>query len=70
MHATIDGEWMAATARLAARARPASKPNPGVAGLLVREGRADIAKACFDFLPTRARLDLAGWPETDIFAHS
>ena len=38
--------------------------------MLSREGRADIAKACFDFLPTRARLDLAGWPETDIFAHS
>ena len=38
--------------------------------LLAREGRADVAKACFDFLPTRARLDLSGWPETDIFAHS
>ncbi len=38
--------------------------------LLVREGRAEIAKACFDFLPTRARLDLGGWPEVDIFAHS
>lgn len=37
---------------------------------LVREGRMDIAQACFDFLPMRARLDLAGWPETDIFAHS
>lgn len=37
---------------------------------LAREDRADIAQACFDFLPTRARLDLAGWPETDIFAHS
>ncbi len=37
--------------------------------LLVREGRAAIAQACFDFLPTRARLDLAGWPDTDIFAH-
>ncbi|MDP5218411.1 ribonuclease D [Ruegeria sp. 2205SS24-7] len=37
---------------------------------LEREGRSDIAQACFDFLPTRARLDLAGWPETDIFAHS
>ncbi|NSX53350.1 ribonuclease D [Parasulfitobacter algicola] len=37
---------------------------------LEREGRLDIAQACFDFLPTRARLDLAGWPETDIFAHS
>lgn len=37
---------------------------------LAREGRTDLAQACFDFLPTRARLDLAGWPETDIFAHS
>jgi ribonuclease D len=37
--------------------------------LLAREGRTDIAQACFDFLPTRARLDLAGWPEADIFAH-
>ncbi|MEG3124935.1 ribonuclease D [Sphingomonas sp. GB1N7] len=36
---------------------------------LAREGRADLAKACFDFLPHRAELDLAGWPETDIFAH-
>jgi ribonuclease D len=38
--------------------------------MLAREGRTDLAQACFDFLPTRARLDLAGWPETDIFAHS
>lgn len=38
--------------------------------MLAREGRKDMAQACFDFLPTRARLDLAGWPETDIFAHS
>ncbi len=37
---------------------------------LTREGRSDLAQACFDFLPTRARLDLAGWPDTDIFAHS
>jgi len=37
--------------------------------LLEREGRTAIAQACFDFLPTRARLDLAGWPEVDIFAH-
>lgn len=37
--------------------------------MLARENRVDLAKACFDFLPTRARLDLAGWPETDIFAH-
>ena len=36
---------------------------------LEREGRTDLAKAAFDFLPTRARLDLAGWPEIDIFAH-
>jgi len=36
---------------------------------LKREGRLDLAKSCFDFLPTRAKLDLAGWPETDIFAH-
>lgn len=37
---------------------------------LEREGRTHLAQACFDFLPTRAALDLAGWPETDIFAHS
>ncbi len=37
---------------------------------LVREGRMEMAQACFDFLPTRARLDLAGWPDVDIFAHS
>lgn len=36
---------------------------------LAREGRTELAKACFDFLPDRALLDLAGWPETDIFAH-
>ena len=36
---------------------------------LDREGRRDIAQACFDFLPMRARLDLDGWPEIDIFAH-
>lgn len=38
--------------------------------MLTREGRMDMAQACFDFLPVRAQLDLAGWPETDIFAHS
>ena len=37
---------------------------------LAREGRTEVAKACFDFLPTRAELDLLGWPETDIFSHS
>jgi ribonuclease D len=36
---------------------------------LDREGRTEIAKACFDFLPTRAKLDLSGWPEIDIFSH-
>ncbi|MHA7850351.1 ribonuclease D [Roseovarius sp.] len=37
--------------------------------MLAREGRVEMAQACFDFLPTRAKLDLAGWPEIDIFAH-
>ena len=37
---------------------------------LAREDRTEVAQACFDFLPTRAKLDLAGWPEIDIFAHS
>ncbi len=37
--------------------------------MLAREGRAQIAAACFTFLPARAELDLAGWPEIDIFAH-
>jgi len=36
---------------------------------LAREGRTEIAQACFDFLPTRALLDLAGWAENDIFSH-
>ncbi len=36
---------------------------------LARESRTEMAAACFDFLPMRARLDLAGWPEIDIFAH-
>jgi ribonuclease D len=38
-------------------------------GMLAREGRTELAQACFDFLPQRAALDLAGWPEEDIFAH-
>jgi ribonuclease D len=37
--------------------------------MLEREGRAAIARACFDFIPTRAELDLAGWTEEDVFAH-
>ena len=38
--------------------------------LLAREGRDRLAAACFEFLPVRAELDLRGWPDTDIFAHS
>ncbi|HBF31905.1 ribonuclease D [Rhizobium sp.] len=37
---------------------------------LLRDGRMEHAKACFEFLPTRAKLDLLGWDDTDIFAHS
>jgi ribonuclease D len=37
---------------------------------LLRDGRMELAEACFAFLPTRAKLDLLGWEETDIFAHS
>ena len=36
---------------------------------LVREGRLEIARACFEFLPTRVRLDLDGWADKDIFTH-
>jgi len=38
--------------------------------MLARENRSELAQACFDFLPHRAALDLEGWAETDIFAHS
>ena len=38
-------------------------------GMLAREGRADVAAACFGFVPVRAKLDLMGWPENDIFSH-
>ncbi|MBO0332534.1 ribonuclease D [Sneathiella sp. CAU 1612] len=38
--------------------------------MLLREGRMELAEQCFKFLPTRAQLDLAGWMDTDIFAHS
>jgi ribonuclease D len=37
--------------------------------MLVREGRADLARTCFNFIPARAMLDLAGWADVDIFAH-
>jgi ribonuclease D len=39
-------------------------------GMLAREGRTELAQACFGFLPSRARLDLQGWDTEDIFAHS
>ncbi len=42
----------------------------GLLAMLEREGRVELAQACFDFLPTRADLDLLGWEDTDIFAHS
>ena len=42
----------------------------GLIGMLEREGRLALAQACFDFLPVRAELDLLGWENTDIFAHS
>ena len=38
--------------------------------MLEREGRMALAQACFDFLPARAQLDVAGWEDIDIFAHS
>lgn len=38
--------------------------------MLARENRSELAQACFDFLPTRAKLDLSGWENEDIFAHS
>lgn len=41
-----------------------------LASMLAREGRTALADACFGFLPTRAALDLAGWPEQDIFSHT
>lgn len=42
----------------------------GLEQMLIRENRLDLAQACFDFLPVRAELDLEGWPDEDIFAHS
>jgi len=45
------------------------KIKDGLADMLAREGRTALAQACFDFLPVRAELDLAGWDESDIFAH-
>jgi ribonuclease D len=41
----------------------------GLDAMLIREGRMELAQACFSFLPARADLDLAGWGDIDIFAH-
>jgi ribonuclease D len=68
-------DWGAATLSEAQQAYAASdvlylhRLRDALDAMLEREGRSDLARACFDFLPVRARLDLAGWPETDIFAH-
>ena len=51
------------------RALPPSHARTSLDERLAREGRIALAQACFDFLPSRAELDLAGWPEIDIFAH-
>ncbi|MFM7029170.1 MAG: ribonuclease D [Chakrabartia sp.] len=56
-------EYAASDVRYLHRVRDVLDPR------LEREGRTALAQACFDFLPHRARLDLAGWPEVDIFAH-
>jgi ribonuclease D len=68
-------DWGAATLTEAQKAYAASdvlylhRLKEALDEMLRREGREDIAQACYDFLPTRARLDLAGWPEIDIFSH-
>src|SRR5262249_11838677 len=49
---------------------PLAAPKKRLAPTPAREGRADLAAACFRFLPDRVRLDLAGWAAEDIFAHS
>ncbi len=46
------------------------KIKAGLAAMLAREGRTELAQSCFDFLPVRADLDLEGWGEQDIFSHS
>ena len=68
---SIQGKWPAVDARKITRASllhlHALRARLDV--MLEREGRTDIARACFGFLPDRARLDLMGWPENDIFSH-
>ncbi len=69
-------DWGAAALTDAQKAYAASdvlhlhKIRAGLDAMLAREGRADLAARCFAFLPTRVELDLAGWPEQDVFAHS
>lgn len=46
------------------------KIREGLLAMLEREGRVELAQACFDFLPVRAELDVKGWENNDIFAHS
>ena len=50
--------------------RSLHKIKDGLEAMLKREGRLELAEACFAFLPIRATLDLSGWGETDIFAHN
>ena len=56
-------------AYVAADVRPPHEITTILNAMLVREGRTKLAQACFDFLPHRARLDLIGWDEVDIFHH-
>ena len=69
-------DWGAATLSEAQMAYAASdvlylhKLRERLDAMLAREGRSDMAQKCFDFLPTRVRLDLAGFADDDIFAHS
>jgi ribonuclease D len=68
-------DWGAATLTLAQREYAASdvlylhRLRAALDEMLAREGRTELAQSCFDFLPARAELDLAGWPDQDIFAH-
>jgi ribonuclease D len=68
-------DWGAATLTLAQREYAASdvlylhRLRTALNEMLAREGRMELAQSCFDFLPARAELDLAGWPDQDIFAH-
>ena len=51
--------------------RPTHGPPMGSQALVIRrEGRAELAQACFDFLPARAHLDILGWDDHDIFSHA